>query len=216
MHNKFTCLSVATSSHRGCFSGSGLSCWLSSNCRHFATTRHVGWLVATVGDRVEEESTRAGQTIHSCIWRTRVGAVEVEATIRVWVATWFGATRTRQVHQSCNHYDDVIMGAMASQITSVTIVYSTVYSDADQRKHQSSASLAFVRGIHRGPVNSPHKWPVTQKMSSFDDVIMQRRELGNISILPANAQRNKHVVITSFWRNNYMFISFGVGRAVVN
>ena len=55
------------------------------------------------------------------------------------------------------------MGVIASQITSFTIVYSTVYSDADQRKHQSSASLAFVRGIHRGPVNSPHKWPVTRK-----------------------------------------------------
>ena len=41
------------------------------------------------------------------------------------------------------------MGAIASQITSLTIVYSTVYSDADQRKHQSSASLAFVWGIHR-------------------------------------------------------------------
>ena len=65
------------------------------------------------------------------------------------------------------------MDKMASQITSLTIVYSTVYSDADQRKHQSSASLAFVRGIHRGPVNSPHtEWPVTRKMFPFDDVIM--------------------------------------------
>ena len=70
------------------------------------------------------------------------------------------------------HYSDIIMGARASQITSLTIVYSTVYSDADQRKHQSSASLAFVWGIHRGPVNSPHKWPVTRKMFPFDDVIM--------------------------------------------
>ena len=70
------------------------------------------------------------------------------------------------------HYGDVIMGMIASQITSLTIVYSTVYSDTDQRKHQSSASLAFVRGIHRGPVNSPHKWPVTRKMCPFDDVIM--------------------------------------------
>ena len=61
---------------------------------------------------------------------------------------------------------------MASQITSLTIVYSTVYLDADQSKHQSSASLAFVRGIHRGPVNSPHKWPVTRKVFPFDDVIM--------------------------------------------
>ena len=64
------------------------------------------------------------------------------------------------------------MSLFASQITSLTIVYSTVYSDADQRKHQSAASLAFVRGIHRGPVNSPHKGPVTRKMFPFDDVIM--------------------------------------------
>ena len=58
------------------------------------------------------------------------------------------------------------------QITSLTIVYSTVYSDADQRKYQSSASLAFLRGIHRRLVNSPHEWPVTRKMFPFDDVIM--------------------------------------------
>ena len=64
------------------------------------------------------------------------------------------------------------MGAMASQINSLTIVDSTVYSGADQRKHQSSASLAFVRGIHRSSVNSPHKCPVTRKMFPFDDVIM--------------------------------------------
>ena len=70
------------------------------------------------------------------------------------------------------HYIDVIMTTMASQITSLTVVYSIVYSDADQRKHQSSASLAFVRGIHREPVNSPHKWPVTRKMFPFNDVIM--------------------------------------------
>ena len=70
------------------------------------------------------------------------------------------------------HYDDVIMGAIASQITSLAIVYSIVYSSADQSKHQSSASLAFVWGIHRGPVNSPHKWPVTRKIFPFDDVIM--------------------------------------------
>ena len=70
------------------------------------------------------------------------------------------------------HYGDIIMVAIASQITSLTIVYSTVYSDADQIKHQSSAWLAFVWGIHRGPVNSPHKWPVMRKIFPFDDVIM--------------------------------------------
>ena len=71
------------------------------------------------------------------------------------------------------HYDDVIMTTMASQITSLTIVYLIVYSGTDQIKHQSSASLAFVWGIHRGPVNSPHKGPVTRKMFPFDDVIME-------------------------------------------
>ena len=79
------------------------------------------------------------------------------------------AGNTCELHQ---HYNDVIMSAMASQITSLTIVYSTVYSGADQRKHQNSASLAFVWGIHRWPVNSPRKWPVTRKMFPFDDVIM--------------------------------------------
>ena len=65
------------------------------------------------------------------------------------------------------------MSGMASQITNLTVVYSTVYSGADQRKHQSSASVVFVRGIHRSPVNSPHKGPVTRKMFPFDDVIMK-------------------------------------------
>ena len=65
----------------------------------------------------------------------------------------------------CYHYSDVIMRAIA-------IVYSSVYSGADQRKHQSSASLAFVQGIHRWPMNSPYKWPVTQKNFPIDDVIM--------------------------------------------
>ena len=74
--------------------------------------------------------------------------------------------------QYVQHHNDVIMGEIASQISNLTIVYTAVYSGADQRKRQSSASLAFVPGIHRGPVNSPHKWPVARKMFPFDDVIM--------------------------------------------
>ena len=92
----------------------------------------------------------------STFCRLKLVNVSLSYTVRYW---WL-------------HYGDVIMGTMASQITSLTIVYSTVYSGADQRKHQSSASLASVRGIHWGPVNSPHKWPVTRKMFPFDDVIM--------------------------------------------
>ena len=68
-----------------------------------------------------------------------------------------------------SHYNDVIMSVMES---SLSIVYSTVCSGADQRKHHSSTSLAFVRGIHRWPVNSPHNGPVAWKMFPFDDVIM--------------------------------------------
>ena len=80
-------------------------------------------------------------------------------------------------HNIClAHYSTVIMDAIASHITSLTIVYSTVYTGADQRKHQSSASLAFVRRIHRWPVNYPHKGPVTRQMFPIDDVIMYCKE----------------------------------------
>ena len=107
-----------------------------------------------------------------------------------------------------SHYCDVIMGAIASQITSLAIVYSTIYSDADQRKHQSSASLAFVRGIHRGPTNSPHKRPVTRKMFAFDDVIMRLQCADfrwNSSRLKLTMWVNypetacKYVVMTMYW-----------------
>ena len=74
-------------------------------------------------------------------------------------------------HIVVHHYSDVIMGA-TFQITSLTDVYSAVYSGADQRKHQTSASLAFVRRIHRWLANSPHNGTVTRKMFPFDDVIM--------------------------------------------
>ena len=89
-----------------------------------------------------------------------------------WSSTWLLYVSSFIGNLVLNHYTDVIMGAMASQITSLTIVYSTVYSGADERNHQRSASLAFVWGIHRWPVNSRHKGPVTRKMFPFDDVIM--------------------------------------------
>ena len=93
------------------------------------------------------------------------------------VGPWF-PTQIKPQDKECSfHYNDVIMCAMASLIIGLTVVYSTVYSGADQRKHQSSTSLAFVRGIHRWPMNSPHNWPVTRKMFPFDDVIMSPRKL---------------------------------------
>ena len=100
------------------------------------------------------------------------------------------------------HYNDVIMGAIASQITSLTIVFSTVYLDTDQRKHQSSASLAFARGIHRRPVNSPHKWPVTRKMFPLDDVIMSHQKWGLLSQFCACN------FVISF--NSWYFLQFGI------
>ena len=72
------------------------------------------------------------------------------------------------IHAEIKHYSDVIMGVMALKSPA-----SPLFNQgADPRKHQSSASLASVRGIHRGPVNSPHKWPVTRKMLLFDDAII--------------------------------------------
>ena len=72
--------------------------------------------------------------------------------------------------KNCKNYCDVLMSAMASQITGVSIVCSSVCSGADQRKHQSSAPLAFVRESTGWAVDSPHKGPVTRKKFSFDSV----------------------------------------------
>ena len=97
---------------------------------------------------------------------------------RVFRSFWnFTGVSTGALPRSLsNHYDDVIKNTIASQITSLKIVYSIFYSSADQRKHQSSASLAFVRGIHRWSVNSPHKGPVTWKMFPFDDIVMFQKD----------------------------------------
>ena len=100
---------------------------------------------------------------------------------KIWVKS-SGTTSNHNKANPCrfllmkciSHYCDVMINTIASQITTLTFVYLTVNSGTDQRKHQSSASLAFVRGIHRRPMNSPHKGPVTRKMFPFDDVIMSR------------------------------------------
>ena len=96
------------------------------------------------------------------------------------------------------------MGTIASQITTLTIVYSTVYSDADQRKYQCSALLAFVWGIHRRPVNSPHKWPVTRKMFPFDDVIMAWPVLNSKMV---NEKMGKFQN-TLIWRRHSDFVTY--------
>ena len=95
----------------------------------------------------------------------------------------------------CNiemHYSDVIISTVASQIISLTIVYSTTYSGADQREHQNFASLAFVRGMHWWPMNSPQKGPVTWKMFPFNDVIMDEWTAGRLSHTPWVKFGKKH------------------------
>ena len=85
--------------------------------------------------------------IHTIWWHhSHLGPLTVTVTVRVALRNVSTLWTSRKLH---NHYIDIIMTMMASQITSLTVVYSTIYSDADQRKHQSSASLAFVWKIHR-------------------------------------------------------------------
>ena len=103
----------------------------------------------------------------------RISFLNLPSLWQKWTWLWINVLYAKCRLSACwPHYNDVIMSPIASQITSLTIVYSTVYSGVHQRKHQSSASLDFVRGIHRSPVNSPHKGPVTRKIFPFDDVIM--------------------------------------------
>ena len=98
--------------------------------------------------------------------------------VQIW-PKFHGRSNIRSL--SLSHYSDVIMDTMASQITSLTIVYSAFYSGAYLRK--SSASLAFVQRIHRWPVNSPHKWPGTGKMFPFDDVIVIEHLTRNLILI---------------------------------
>ena len=127
---------------------------------------HIIWFCFDFWNTVYCNITRNTYHIHiSSYYRGMCSSINRTMAVLVNVNSWLYST-------TCIHYDDVIMGTIASQITSLPSVYSTVYSGADQSKHQSSASLAFVWGIHRGPVNSPHKGPVTRKMFPFDDVIM--------------------------------------------
>ena len=118
-------------------------------------------------------------TVGTLLWFVGIGRVvpvlqclhalgqSYEETRRIWIH------QSQEFTNSCRyHYITVIMSAIASQITGVSIVCSAVCSGADQRKHQSSMSLTFVRGIHRWPVDSPHKGPVTRKTFPFDEFIM--------------------------------------------
>ena len=113
---------------------------------------------------------------HICSWKLKSNvAMKIEQNL-IWLPIGRG-------HQFCQnesyyeaiawaHYNDVKMSTLASQITCLTIVYSTVYSRVDQWKYLSPVSLDFVGGIHRRPVNSPHKGSVTRKMLPLYDVIM--------------------------------------------
>ena len=98
------------------------------------------------------------------------------------------------------HY--VITSAMASQITGISIVYSTVCSGADQRKHQSSAPLTFMMGIHRWSVNSAHRGPVTRKMFPFDDVMVYKY-----------VGWNRHIPHRSNYKSNWTIVTWGPFRS---
>ena len=107
--------------------------------------------------RVDILSATAHSLLSSCHWNMEWLKIDGHSSRNM------GTRVVEFCYNTVNHYGDVIMSMTASQITSLAIVYSTVYSGADQRKHQTSLSLAFVRAIHWWPVNSPHKGPVSRK-----------------------------------------------------
>ena len=102
------------------------------------------------------------------------------------------------------HYDDVTMTTIASQITSLTVVCSIVYSGVDQRKHQSSASLAFVRGIHRD------RWIPRKRASYAENVSIWWRHHDaahksakqNVYIYDASQLRHMSVVVSKIINNS--------------
>ena len=149
----------------------------------FSGSRHLAWYCMAFQAYACDDKLRLQTSPGLClpvwnsgfrIWDGRQGSLGLSDNIcsirtSAIVMLTIGSMMASWYRHQCN---DAIMTAMASQITSLTIVSSTVYSGADQRKYQSSELLAFVWGIHRWPVNSPHKEPVTRKMFPSDDFIM--------------------------------------------
>ena len=111
------------------------------------------------------------KVMYTMSWR-RAGLIFARMQLRIWKCLGVIGNILRYILWW--HHSDIILGEITSQITIFSIVYSTVCSGVDQRKYQSSTSLAFVRGIHRWPVNFTHKGPVTRKMFPFDDGKGQR------------------------------------------
>ena len=105
-------------------------------------------------------------------------------------------------------YGDVIMSAMTSQITGVSIVCLTACPGTDQRTHQTSASVAFLRGIHRWPVDSLRKGQVTRKIFPFDDVIIWFALGSMIDV----------VLINALWRyiTTYIWANIGWGNGLLS
>ena len=150
------------------FTGKFYGCFITRSCKisDFSFVFLLSTTIGTIDDTmIFEAKTVVGDDAEACGDKTHL----IRVRKRKWLA---GLISIKE-----SHYDDVIMGAIAHQITSPTIIFSAVYLDTSktQIKNQSSASLASVRGIHRRPVNSPHKWPVTRKMFPFDDFIILTR-----------------------------------------
>ena len=137
-------------------------------CKQYFQIRFLGWKLILSNSSF----TEIRLPWSDCQW-TSIGLNDASAPVRSQTIIW---TNEGLDTASRIYYSDVIMSAMASQITGVSIVCWTVGSCTDQSKHQSSASLAFVRGIHRWPVSSPHKRTVRQKTFPFYDVIMHLRD----------------------------------------
>ena len=116
------------------------------------------------------------------------------------------------------YYNDIIMSVIASQIMDVSMVCSRVCSGTNQRKHQSSMSLAFVRGIHQWLVNSPHKGLIMRKMIPFDDIIMRNHNTTTTKCEWYACLLRCMVHVGTWWRGALMFplISIWINHWVNN
>ena len=96
---------------------------------------------------------------------------------------WLWVGSVTQLTSNCGHNSDVILSMMVSQITGILIVCLTICTSTAQRKYLSFVSLAFVRGIHWSPADSPHKGPLMWKLFPFDDAIMETYQLFALQVL---------------------------------
>ena len=169
--------------------------WLSARLQHLNWDKYVGGLV-------QDCSISIALALEILHWTIDICMIVLKGTSNIDRYQTNQSTTTRKPITMTSWWVRWRLKSPAATLFTQPFIQAQI-----KKKFKSSASLAFVRGIHRWPVNSPHKGPVTRKMFLFDDVIMDSETLCIILLMQCNARPLKlYVVVKKMFSLNHEFI----------